>query len=116
MIINSFCIYFIDEIGGVDTHLELNHIINHVTYLLDIGHTYSINMKKFYIIYKDGTNIEGELCCFKKEFIIKLINPNIDDIYTYQIWDVEEEVADCTPDYLSYAEQARDREKSGFGM
>lgn len=44
MIINSFCIYFIDEIGGVDTHLNQNHIINHVVYLWDIWHTYSINM------------------------------------------------------------------------
>jgi len=69
---------------------------------MDIRHTYSINMKKFYIIYKDGTNIEGELSCSKKEFIIKVINPNIDDIYTYQIWDIEEKVVDCTEDWMRY--------------
>jgi hypothetical protein len=49
-------------------------------------------MKKFYIIYKDDSCIEGETSCSKQQFVDKFINPCIDDIYTYQIWEEEDVV------------------------
>lgn len=48
-------------------------------------------MKKFYIIYKDGSTIEGELFTDHKTFVQKIINPNVDEIETYQFWNEEHE-------------------------
>ena len=48
-------------------------------------------MYKFYIIFKGGSEIKGQIQCERSDFIIRFINPSIDDIYTYQIWREEEE-------------------------
>jgi hypothetical protein len=57
-------------------------------------YTATIVMYKYYIIYKDDSQVEGTVNC-KSTFLQKVINPSIDEIYTYQIWqEVEEESFD----------------------
>jgi len=43
-------------------------------------------MKKFYIIYKDETVLEGLINCEEKEFIEKLVKPNKENIYSFHIF------------------------------
>lgn len=53
-------------------------------------------MYKFYIIFKDGTCIEGEVSCFREIFIERFINPHLNDIDTYQIWEARDENREFT--------------------
>lgn len=53
-------------------------------------------MYKFYIIFKDGTCIEGEVSCLREIFIERFINPHLNDIDTYQIWEARDENREFT--------------------
>lgn len=51
-------------------------------------------MHKFYVIFKNQDSIEGTTTMSSEEFSRKIIQPNIDDIYTFQFWDEEDENSD----------------------
>lgn len=51
-------------------------------------------MHKFYVIFKNQDSIEGTTTMSSEEFSRKIIQPNIDDVYTFQFWEEEDEPSD----------------------
>lgn len=67
-------------------------------------------MHKFYVIFKNQDSIEGTTTMPSDEFSRKIIQPNVDDIYTFQFWDEEEnETSDFdVVDYINTPEEEND--------
>lgn len=47
-------------------------------------------MYKFYVLYKDGSTIEGKVNCTEEEFKCKFILPLNHAIYSYMFWETTE--------------------------
>ncbi len=51
-------------------------------------------MKRFYIIFRDLNTVEGKIDCTEEDFVKWFINPNKENVYSYQIRDTVEVITE----------------------